>query len=362
MTMSPLASRLTHAEIERFALAPAPDLRHLLETLQRAVPFDTAVMIALDPLSGWPIAIETVGVPVGAAPWIAGHPLLTGEPPTMATLLRARRHVVRLSHPAGGSLIRDPHLHAGRIAMRGSELRVVLLHKGVIWGALSLVRSPQATPFEEGDASFLESVAPLITTTLQRRALHHEADRQPPRTEHEPPGVISVHRTGAVTLLTPSARSWLQEVTAPSEHNLGAGLPDAVWLAVAALRHQPLATRPVIHVQGSTGAWITIEAYPAPTTSGSDDIMVVIGPCAAEEIVLLRERLYGLSERERAIADLVLRGWSTREIAGQLSIAESTVQGHLSHIFAKVEVRSRRGLIQRLLIDQIFPGTRHYAA
>jgi DNA-binding CsgD family transcriptional regulator len=361
MSLSPLASRLTHAEIERLAIAPAPDLRHLLEALQRAVPFDTAVMIAHDPLSGWPTAIETLGVPVGAAAWVAEHPLLTGEPPTMATLLRARRHVARLSHPASGALIRDPHLHAGRIGMRGSELRAALHHKGVIWGALSLVRSPQAAPFEEGDASFLEGVAPLITTTLQRRALRHEADRQP-RTEHEPPGVISVHRTGAVTLLTPSARSWLQDVTAPSEHHLGAGLPDAVWLAVAALRHQSLATRPIIHIQGNSGTWITIEAYPGPATSGSDDIMVVIGPSSAEEIVLLRERLYGLSARERAIADLVLRGWSTREIAERLSIAESTVQGHLSHIFAKVEVRSRRGLIQRLLIDQIFPGTGRYVA
>lgn len=174
--------------------------------------------------------------------------------------------------------------------------------------------------------------------------------------------MISVQRTGAVTLLTPSARAWLQEVTAPNEHHLGAGLPDAVWLAIAALRHQPLWTRPVIHVQGATGAWITIEAYPAPAASGSDDIMVVIGPSSAEEIVLLRERLYGLSARERAIADLVPCGWSTREIAERLAIAESTVQGHLSHIFAKVEVRSRRGLIQRLLIDQIFPGIGRYAA
>ena len=43
-----------------------------------------------------------------------------------------------------------------------------------------------------------------------------------------------------------------------------------------------------------------------------------------------------MSERERAVVDLVVQGASTREISGALYISEYTVQDHLSSAFDKV--------------------------
>jgi DNA-binding NarL/FixJ family response regulator len=51
-----------------------------------------------------------------------------------------------------------------------------------------------------------------------------------------------------------------------------------------------------------------------------------------------------LSGREREIAMLVAQGRSNREIAAELFLAEKTVEGHLTNIFAKCGVRSRAAL------------------
>jgi ATP/maltotriose-dependent transcriptional regulator MalT len=48
-----------------------------------------------------------------------------------------------------------------------------------------------------------------------------------------------------------------------------------------------------------------------------------------------------LSGRQREIAELVALGRSNREIASELFLAEKTVEGHLSNIFAKLGVSSR---------------------
>jgi DNA-binding CsgD family transcriptional regulator len=56
-----------------------------------------------------------------------------------------------------------------------------------------------------------------------------------------------------------------------------------------------------------------------------------------------------LSRRELEVATLVLNGLSNREIAEKLVVAHHTVEGHLKRIFAKTQVRTRAGLVARML-------------
>jgi DNA-binding CsgD family transcriptional regulator len=58
--------------------------------------------------------------------------------------------------------------------------------------------------------------------------------------------------------------------------------------------------------------------------------------------------LRALTKRERQVAELVGEGMTNRQVARQLQMAEKTVEGHLSRIFAKLDVRSRSG-VARLL-------------
>lgn len=61
-----------------------------------------------------------------------------------------------------------------------------------------------------------------------------------------------------------------------------------------------------------------------------------------------RQRLEGLSPSERRVAELVAEGRKNREIAAMLFIGERTVASHLTHVYAKLGVRSRTELARRL--------------
>ena len=57
-----------------------------------------------------------------------------------------------------------------------------------------------------------------------------------------------------------------------------------------------------------------------------------------------RRREQGLTAAERRVADLVAEGMTNREVAASLFLGERTVASHLTHIYAKLGVRSRTEL------------------
>ncbi len=61
-----------------------------------------------------------------------------------------------------------------------------------------------------------------------------------------------------------------------------------------------------------------------------------------------RTRVEGLTAAERRVAALVADGRTNREVAAALFLGERTVASHLSHIYAKLGVRSRTELARRL--------------
>ena len=52
----------------------------------------------------------------------------------------------------------------------------------------------------------------------------------------------------------------------------------------------------------------------------------------------------GLTAAERRVAALVAEGRTNREVAAALFLGERTVETHLSHVYAKLGVRSRAEL------------------
>jgi DNA-binding CsgD family transcriptional regulator len=65
-----------------------------------------------------------------------------------------------------------------------------------------------------------------------------------------------------------------------------------------------------------------------------------------------RTREEGLTAAERRVAVLVAKGRTNREVATALFLGERTVASHLTHIYAKLGVRSRTELARRLGADE----------
>jgi DNA-binding NarL/FixJ family response regulator len=137
----------------------------------------------------------------------------------------------------------------------------------------------------------------------------------------------------------------------------------SVWTVVSALKRalRPETERdrvsvPRVCVRSRSGYWLTLQAsLSEPRTNGNSDTVIVIEPPGPKEMLWLNKASYGLTSRERAVVDLVVRGFSTREISATLYISEYTVQEHLCSAFDKVGVRGRQSLVKRLFFDNIYP-------
>jgi DNA-binding CsgD family transcriptional regulator/tetratricopeptide (TPR) repeat protein len=66
-------------------------------------------------------------------------------------------------------------------------------------------------------------------------------------------------------------------------------------------------------------------------------------------LVTARTPADGLTETERRVAALIVKGQTNREVATAMFVTENTVQTHVRHIFQKLGVRSRTELAVRLL-------------
>lgn len=88
-----------------------------------------------------------------------------------------------------------------------------------------------------------------------------------------------------------------------------------------------------------------------PSEKGPGRWLVILVEEYREESLPLQVSLehWGFTDRERAIAEHVVRGAGSDEVCESLGIARSTLKTHLAAIFTKAGVRNRTALIAKLL-------------
>ncbi len=56
-----------------------------------------------------------------------------------------------------------------------------------------------------------------------------------------------------------------------------------------------------------------------------------------------------LTKREKEVFDLLVRNYTTRDIAGKLNISEKTVRNHISNVMQKLGVKGRASAVVELI-------------
>ncbi|WP_145968972.1 helix-turn-helix domain-containing protein [Streptomyces hyaluromycini] len=254
------------------------------------------------------------------------------------------------------------------------ELRVALRDRGHCWGLLVLCRARGTLPFSPADVAVAARLSTPAGRALRQAFLLGGTDLGD---TPDAPGLVILDRNGRIQQATPTARHWLGQIqeSRPSDEQTGPLALQAVAARVRTTAHENPGESPVhstrSRVRTHSGHWVTLHAthMSAPghgggngggtglgEETGAGHTYVSVGLSQPGDLAAIVLDAYGLSARERQVAQRVLVGRSTTEIVDELAITEDTVQDHLKKIFRKADVHSRRELMEEVFFHHYLPG------
>jgi DNA-binding CsgD family transcriptional regulator len=325
-------------------------LPEVLSRLRQIVPADAVFFATVDPVT----LLFTGAVaedPLSAAtPLFLDNEFGRDDVNKFAALAGSDDRITSLDRATRGDRSASPRYREIMAPLGlGDELRAALVAGQHCWGVLCLHREDSPLGFTDRELGLVRRIAPHLAEGLRRAV----ALRRPAASASEPvsPGIIVLDGTLAVVSISPEAEYWLAEI-AGHDSPQAAELPLAVYAAAARLsRLEQLpdpAAAPSVRVRTRAGRWLTIHATRLDGPGGRQT-GVVFEPASSAQLSSLFLRAYGLTPAQVRVAALVLQGQSTRQIVTQLHISANTVQEHLTTVFDKVGVRSRRELAATLM-------------
>lgn len=228
----------------------------------------------------------------------------------------------------------------------GDEMRVLLRERGRTWGMFVFCRESSGG-FDTRELALARTFAAPTTKAVRRSLVTTGRDQG-----------LAADGTGFVVLddrqqLVERSTS-AERLMADLEDRLPKAVPHAVRAIAAAARttREGQTTRSLVRTRH--GNWLTLHAWRL-VTPAQPLTMVSLGPPEPGMLTTLVLEAYGLSERQRRVAQLVLLGWSSQELVTELRITRNTLNDHLDKIFDKVGVRSRRELAGAIFSRHYWP-------
>jgi DNA-binding CsgD family transcriptional regulator len=290
--------------------------------------------------------------------WLA-HEYYEDDFHNIALVARSERGVSTLHDATGGDPSRSPRWHAN-MEMGGDQELLVALRTpaGEAWGLVGLYREPGQPQFDDDEIDFVREVSTHLAEGAQRGLLVGEAsDPEGP----DAPGLILLSEDWSVESLTPGVERWLSELPDGDWEAQGKLPPSVLAVAGRALRtaeHQDAPGEVALaRVLSRGGRWMVLHGA-SLVADGARRVAVIVEPANPARISPLLMAAYGLTERERDVTRLVLRGDSTTQIAQSLFISPHTVQQHLKRVFEKTRVSSRRDLVGKVFFSHYEPRVR----
>jgi DNA-binding CsgD family transcriptional regulator len=166
-------------------------------------------------------------------------------------------------------------------------------------------------------------------------------------------GVAVLAPDGSTAFTDEVAAAWIEELG-------GNGSVPPVLTAVASQARTVVAGPTCdgriarARVRAESGRWLVVRASVLGDEPDAQ-VAVMIEPARPHELAPLVADAYRLTERERAVTQLVAHGLPTDAIAARLYLSPWTVQDHLKAIFEKAGVATRGELVARVFFQQRVP-------
>jgi DNA-binding NarL/FixJ family response regulator len=361
--------RLVHRDLGVPALAHA-----VTAAMGRAVAFDGMCLLTFDPATLLPTAEITVdGLPAAVLPRLNEIELREPDVNKFTALARGPQPAASLGVATGGDLDRSTRQRElRRPSGFADELRVVCRDETGTWGALTLLRAWGRPLFTPADVRFTASLAGILAEGLRRATMFAAArDAGGAQARGAGGGAQARGAAGGVAgdgaagagVLVLSADDGVEMANRAADHLLGelgadgpSGLPLVVMSVAARARAVAAGATGLARARVRTpaGRWLVVSGSLLGT--GVDArVAVLLDPARPPELAPLIADAYGFTDRERSVTELVARGLSTNEIAGQLHVSAYTVQDHLKSVFEKSGTGSRGDLVARLFFDHYAP-------
>ena len=288
---------------------------------------------------------------------VSEDPLIEAAPAFLANELEGRDVNRFIDLAAGSDLVRTldqatsgardssaRHAAIMRPLGLGDELRVALRTRQACWGVMCLHRQAGATGFSQRDRDIVARIAPHVAEGLRRALLAGQARDAHPALGH---GVVILGASGAVISVNDAAERWLAQIPEsdwPSSCQLPLPLLAAANYAGTALEHPA----PAVRLRTVRGDWLSVHASPLHGVGERSTVLILEEP-GSDELASLILASHGVTGAQARVVALVLQGYSTKQIVGQLTISQYTVQEHLRAVFDKLGVRSRQELAATLM-------------
>ena len=227
----------------------------------------------------------------------------------------------------------------------GDELRVVLRDGPRVWGLLVFCRDAATRPYSDADLDVAAAVGASAAGALRRSLLLAGRDGGD---VPDAPGLLTLGADLGVQSVSLTAQALLAHI---QEDAADRPYPHAV--RALAVRSRAAAPGAVVgsRVPIAGGRWLTLHAW------SLEGPMTIVSIARAEpgDLAAVILDVYGLTPREREVAQQVLLGRATTEIGHALGLSPFTVQDHLKSVFRKAEVRSRPEFTASLFFRQYLP-------
>ena len=350
--------RLSHRQLDTATL-----YRESTHVLGRFVTFDAACGHTMDPATLLLTRQFSEQFDADGFALVCRNEYLQADVNKFASLLDLPSPVATLRQATNGRLDRSPRY---REILRpfgfAPELRATFAIDGSCWASLVVLRQAGRPEFSIEEQELVASIGPYLAQAVRRSLLATAVD-DPPADGDEAPGLVLLDARGEPEAINAAAQRWLAELDVPASTPGAAGLPGSLYVVAAAARRAgaqergPTPEPARLRVQTRAGRWLVLHGS---VLGAERDVRtaVIIEVAHPAEIAPLIVAAYALTDRERQVAQLVLRGDSTEEIAKRLWLSPYTVQDHLKAIFDKVGVRSRRALVARIFFEQYQPRER----